>query len=155
VYNNTSPRANANNLDELADQAEHFLMTEMEIPLASDMWNSYATMKGFFVPPVDGQYQFRIGGDDGAWLYMSLPESRRVLQDGGAANTTDNNSTASTDPVVPHVPNYAPEEFTIDPANLRTLTARVGHSGYRSYTGTSEWIDMKGGQKYFMEGRHS
>ena len=155
MYNNTSPRANANNLDELADQAEHFLMTEMELPLASDMTNSYATMKGFFVPPVDGQYQFRIAGDDGASLYMSLPESRRVLQDGDTANTTDINSTASTDSAVPHVPNYAPEEFTIDPANLRELTRKVGNVGYRSTSATSEWVDMKGGQKYYMDGRHS
>ena len=33
-------------------------MTSFEIPYTTDEWNSFDTMKGFFVAEVDGKYQF-------------------------------------------------------------------------------------------------
>ena len=109
---------------------------------------------------------------------MSIPESdapgRRVLKendketyygerylqdsdDTGDADTADSDSddnsdtTASTEPE--DEPVYAEESYTIDPANKRLLISRLGHSGgFRKVTATTEWINMKAGQLYYMEG---
>ena len=43
-------------------------------------------------------------------------------------------------------PEYAPEEYTKDPANKRLVIQRNSHSGgFRKVTAQTEWIDMKAG----------
>ena len=53
-------------------------MTELEIPpmlAPKTPHHCLYAMKGYFMPPVDGKYQFKLATDDSANFYMSLPEA--------------------------------------------------------------------------------
>ena len=142
MYNDCSPRAHQGNMEdaellaelEAAGCAEHSIMTEMEIALTSwEQENSLDIMKGFFEAPVDGQYQFSMAGDDHQYLWLSIPEYTEPL------------------PGEEAVP--APEEYTINPANKRRVMEKLYNSGgFRVFATRSEWVEMRAGQRYYMEG---
>ena len=69
-------RVNANINNYESKTGTRSIMTNFELASSSKNQerNSYDVIKGFFVAPVDGKYQFFMSGDDSHRVYMSVQE---------------------------------------------------------------------------------
>ena len=95
----------------------------------------------------DHNYRESYEGDDD--LSGDVETVARYLQD--ADSTDDTTSDESADTTAED--ERWQEWYTSDPANKRLLISRIGASGgFRKVTAYTEWIDMKAGQLYYMEG---
>jgi hypothetical protein len=55
----------------IEDLGEEYIMTSLEIAEVSNYWQSRDIIRGYFVAPVDGEYQFHMSSDDQAYFRMS------------------------------------------------------------------------------------